>query len=108
MCIRDSQKPVCRDHGTVCCGDVLVGIEAKGQDVYKRQELVKVQSGQLILDEFIQAPILPALQKLPVQITLNAVMDQIGIDLDELVMLLMHLHYHHHMLLMPQIGFLKV
>ena len=34
------------------------------------------------MDEFIQALILPALQKLPVQITLNAVMDQIGIDLD--------------------------
>ena len=26
----DFQKPVCRDHGTVCCGDVLLGIEAKG------------------------------------------------------------------------------
>ena len=25
----DFQKPVCRDHGTVCCGDVLLGIEAK-------------------------------------------------------------------------------
>ena len=47
-----------------------------------RGELVKVQFGQLILDEFIQALILPALQKLPVQITLNAVMDQVGIDLD--------------------------
>ena len=34
------------------------------------------------MDEFIQALILPALQKLPVQITLNAVMDQVGIDLD--------------------------
>ena len=26
----DFQKPVRRDHGTVCCGDVLLGIEAKG------------------------------------------------------------------------------
>ena len=34
------------------------------------------------MDEFIQALILPALQKLPVQVTLHAVMDQIGIDLD--------------------------
>ena len=34
------------------------------------------------MDEFIQALILPALQKLPAQITLNTVMDQIGIDLD--------------------------
>ena len=34
------------------------------------------------MDEFIQALILPALQKLPVQVTLHAVMDQICIDLD--------------------------
>ena len=34
------------------------------------------------MDEFIQALILPALQKLPIQVTLHAVMDQIGIDLD--------------------------
>ena len=34
------------------------------------------------MDEFIQALILPALQKLSVQVTLNAVMDQIAIDLD--------------------------
>ena len=26
----DLQKPVCRDHGTVCCGDVLLGIKAEG------------------------------------------------------------------------------
>ena len=33
----DFQKPVCRNHGTIRCGDVLLGIEAK--DVYKRQSV---------------------------------------------------------------------
>ena len=47
-----------------------------------RGELVKIQFCQLVLDEFVQALILSALQKLPIQVTLNAVMDQIGIDLD--------------------------
>ena len=26
----DLQKPVCRDDGTVCCGDVLLGVKSKG------------------------------------------------------------------------------
>ena len=34
------------------------------------------------MDKFIQALILSAFQELPAQITLNAVMNQIGIDLD--------------------------